>query len=128
MRPWAEVVDVCATRQVRDVDLGQRPNEHELPLRAQIGDGGDKFHIQALIEHAEEAEAGVSEADLIDWLGLRHAPLAEVVDVDTAGEQMHRMVLPLLGLVETLSAREHQVCTFEQLPLADDQLGWRVSE
>ena len=53
----AEVMDVRALRQAGGIDLDDRADQHDLPVRMRIGQRFDQAGIEAFVDHAVEAES-----------------------------------------------------------------------
>ena len=60
VRLLAQVVDVGAPRQRGRVDLDDRADHDDLPVRIGVGQRGDQVEVEALVDHAEEAQARVA--------------------------------------------------------------------
>ena len=56
IRLLPEIVDVRRLRQRGRIDLHDRPDIAELPLRPQRGDLAHELDVEALVDHAEEPE------------------------------------------------------------------------
>ena len=124
----AQVMDIRGPGQQARVDLGDRPDQHDLPVRAQRGEVGKQIDIQPLVDDAIEADARMRDGDLIRWFRKIVAGRAEMREVDAAGERMHVAVLMALHLVQAEPAGEHEVGAIHQCALAPRQRGVGAEE
>ena len=60
-----EVVDVDPLRKARGIDLHDRPDHHELPIKATRGRRRDQVEVEALVDHAAVAESRVRDGGLV---------------------------------------------------------------
>ncbi len=96
--------------------------------RAETGDFFHECNVEALVEHAVKAGAGMGNPGLVRRIGQCAGGQAEVGDVDRARECVDVAVLGALGLVQTHTAGEDHVGALEQLPLTLAQFGRRAQK
>jgi hypothetical protein len=89
---------------------------------------GDEVEVHALVDDAEEADAGEGDARLVRRVGAAGAGLAEMGRVHAAGKGEDLRVAAPLGLVQAVAAGEHEVGTLEQAVLVLAKPGRRVME
>ncbi len=82
----AEIMDVGPLRQVVVADLDHRADHHERPVRAHRGDLVEQLGIEALVDHAVEAEARPRQVFLVGGVELPRARLGEMRAVDRRRE------------------------------------------
>src|SRR6185503_19638538 len=102
----AEIMDVGADRQVRRLDLYDRPYDDDRPFRMRVGDRGEQVEVHAFVDDAEEAEPRAVDRRLIVGHGVHAARLREVSPVDARRERVNVRMAILLGLVEAVAAGE----------------------
>ncbi len=114
-------MDVVAAWQVGGVDLRQRPDHDELPVRPGVGGRCQEVEVEAFVDDAVVADARMGDGVLVGRIGDGAAGGAEVAGVDAAGEGVDVVVLVAFRLVEAVPAGEDQVGACEQLRLQGAQ-------
>ena len=112
-------------RQLVLGDLDHRSDHHERPVRAHFGDLVEQFGIEALVDHAVEAEPRLRQIFLVGGIEQPRAGLGEMRAVDRRREAMDVVVTILLRLVQARPAGEDEVGLVDQLLLELEQLGRR---
>src|SRR5947209_9773276 len=102
-------MNIIPFREHLRVDLGDRTNEHQVPIWLRISNGLEQVKIHALVNHAIESKTWVWNAGLVGGIGYCLPGLSEVLSINTAWEGGDAGVLVAFGYVETVPSREHQV-------------------
>ena len=121
-------MDVGPLRQVFVGDLHHRADHHERPVGPHLGDLVEQLGVEALVDHAVEAEPRPRQVFLVGRVELARARLGEMRAVDRRREAMDVVVAVLLRLVEARSAGEDDVGAVDQLLLELEQLRRRELE
>jgi hypothetical protein len=93
----AEIMDVRPVRQILRGDLHNRADHHERPVGPHLRDLVEQLGIEALVEHAVEAEARTRQVFLVGGVEQARPGLREVRPVDRRREAMDARVAVLLG-------------------------------
>jgi hypothetical protein len=123
-----EIMDVGQARQLGGVDLGDRSDQHEVPVGAGTGRRGDQRQIDPLVDDPVEAEPGMGDGGLIGRFGQLCPCLREMLRIDAGREAVEVVVLKPARLVEPRAAREHDVGRLHQLAFERLQLGGGETE
>ena len=128
-------MQIGALRQGGRVDLDDRANHDDLPVRTCIGQCFDQREVDALIDHTKKTETWVRNMALRRVLVIRapfrqaRQPCARKVGrIDAAGKAVNLRIALAFGFIETSASREDQVCCLEQCALALQQLTRRILE
>ena len=121
----AEKVDVGQARQLGGIDLDHRPDHHERPARPRRRRRAKQREVDALVDHAVEAEPGTGDRRLVGGRRHRAARDREVRGVDRGRKGVDVAVEFALGLEEAVPAREDRVGPGDQrrLALAQPRVG-----
>ena len=70
---------LAAPRQRGRIDLDDRADHHEVPVRRRFRDAVEQREIHPFVDHAEESEPRVRDLPLVGWLEDESARLREVL-------------------------------------------------
>src|SRR5690349_6617337 len=102
-------MNVIPFREHLRVDLGDRSNEHQMPIWLRISNGLEQVNIHALVNNAIESKTWMWNARLVRRVLDCLPGLSEVLSINTAWESRDVRVLVTFGYVETVPSREYQV-------------------
>jgi len=121
-------VDVVALRKRGGIDLHDRADHDEVPVGTELRHPTEELDVHALIDDAEESEAGMRDGRLIRRLGLERTGLHEMIELDRGRESVHAVVPIALGLVEAHAAGEDEIGTGEQCAFQIEQFAGGAAE
>ena len=128
VRSGPEQVNVRPLRNGRAVELGNGPDQYELPVGPLLGDRVEERQVHALVNHAGIADPRPGDAGLISGFLRMGACLPEVRDVDAAGTAMDTRMPAPLRVVQASPAGEDDIGAPEQLPLPREDVRRRELE
>ena len=96
-------------RQVSPINLGDWPDQHEVPARAARRNAVEQLAIEPFVEHAEESDPRAWNRLWSAGSAIGPSRAREVVDVDAARALVDVGVQSALGFVEAPPAGEHEV-------------------
>jgi hypothetical protein len=125
----AEIVDVAGLRQRRGIDLDDRSQQHQVPVRPQRGDPCNQIAIQPFIQHPEESNPRVRNRRLVGrFAAVVRSRACEMFDVDAAGKGMDVRVEVLFRFVEAAAAGKDDARPLEECALGLSKTRWSSRE
>src|SRR5258705_11250942 len=128
----SQIVNITQLRKNCRVDLYNRSDDHELPIRPLSCDTVEQFNIKPFVYYAKETEARVRSISLI--IGFSDAPfscrsgLGEMLTINAAWECVDRPMLRSFHLVKTMPTRENKISPLKKLLLEFAQTCGRSTE
>ena len=87
--------------------FNDRANHDNVPVRARVGQLGNKVEINAFVYHAIITQSGKADRRLIIWVLRGRTCGFEVPDINAGRKTMHRMMTAALRFVQAFATGKH---------------------